>query len=80
LVPETPQPRTLLLGFAHDFRDFRVTRIGGSLGRSPASPSMRSRKPQLVPVVDELRERVPEIYIALKPGLIPSKPIEDKKI
>ncbi len=39
---------------------------------------MRSRKPQLVPVVDELRGRVPEIYIALKPGLIPSKPIEDK--
>ncbi|HWX31110.1 MAG TPA: hypothetical protein VNZ53_27180 [Steroidobacteraceae bacterium] len=41
---------------------------------------MRSRKPQLVPVVEELRERVPEIYIALKPGLIPSKPIEDRKI
>jgi acetyl-CoA synthetase len=32
----------------------------------------------VVPVVDELRGRVPEIYIALKPGLIPSKPIEDK--
>jgi acetyl-CoA synthetase len=34
----------------------------------------------VVPVVDELRGRVPEIYIALKPGLKPSKPIEDKVI
>jgi acetyl-CoA synthetase len=32
----------------------------------------------VVPVVDELRGRVPEIYIALKPGLTPSKPIKDK--
>jgi acetyl-CoA synthetase len=31
----------------------------------------------VVPVVDELRGRVPEIYIALKPGLKPSKSIED---
>jgi acetyl-CoA synthetase len=34
----------------------------------------------VVPVVDELRGRVPEIYIALKPGLKPSKPIEDKVV
>ena len=32
----------------------------------------------VVPVVDELRGRVPEIYIALKPGLTPGKSIEDK--
>jgi hypothetical protein len=32
----------------------------------------------VVPVVDEVRGRVPEIYIALKPGLTPSKTIEDK--
>jgi hypothetical protein len=34
----------------------------------------------VVPVVDEVRGRVPEIYIALKPGLAPSKPIEDKVV
>jgi acetyl-CoA synthetase len=32
----------------------------------------------VVPVVDAVRGRIPEIYIALKPGLMPSKPIEDK--
>ncbi|HYM50865.1 MAG TPA: acetate--CoA ligase [Candidatus Limnocylindrales bacterium] len=31
-----------------------------------------------VPVIDELRGRAVEIYIALKPGLKPSKKIEDK--
>jgi acetyl-CoA synthetase len=31
-----------------------------------------------VPVVDELRGRAVEMYIALKPGLTPSKEIEDK--
>ena len=34
----------------------------------------------VVPVVDEVRGRVPEIYIALKPGLKPGKPIEDKVV
>jgi acetyl-CoA synthetase len=34
----------------------------------------------VVPVVDELRGRVPEVYIALKRGLTPSKPIEDKVV
>ncbi len=34
----------------------------------------------VVPVVDEVRGRVPEIYIALKPGRAPSKPIEDKVV
>jgi acetyl-CoA synthetase len=34
----------------------------------------------VVPVVDELRGRVPEIYIAIKPGLRPSKLIEDKVV
>ena len=34
----------------------------------------------VVPVVDEVRGRVPEIYIALKPGLKPSKSIEDKVV
>ncbi|MBV8352715.1 MAG: acetate--CoA ligase, partial [Verrucomicrobia bacterium] len=32
----------------------------------------------VVPVVDEVRGRVPEIYVALKPGITPGKPIEDK--
>ena len=34
----------------------------------------------VVPVVDELRGRLPEIYIALKPGFTPSKAIDDKII
>jgi acetyl-CoA synthetase len=34
----------------------------------------------VVPVVDELRGRVPEIYIAIKPGLSPGKVIEDKVV
>jgi acetyl-CoA synthetase len=31
-----------------------------------------------VPLVDELRGRVVEVYVALKPGIAPSKDIEDK--
>src|SRR5260221_10891822 len=34
----------------------------------------------VMPVLDEVRGRVPEIYIALKPGLAPGKPIEDKVV
>ena len=34
----------------------------------------------VVPVVDELRGRIPEIYIALKPGLKPCKSIEEKVV
>jgi len=31
----------------------------------------------VVPVVDEQKGRVPEVYISLKPGIVPSKAIED---
>jgi acetyl-CoA synthetase len=34
----------------------------------------------VVPVVDEVRGRIPEIYIALKPGLQAGKHIEDKVV
>ena len=34
----------------------------------------------VIPVVDEMRGRVPEVYIALKPGFTPSKSIEDKVV
>src|SRR5204863_5329219 len=34
----------------------------------------------VVPVVDEIKGRVPEVYIALKPGSAPSKEITDKVI
>jgi acetyl-CoA synthetase len=34
----------------------------------------------VVPVVDEVRGRVTEVYVALKPGIAPSKPIEDKVV
>jgi acetyl-CoA synthetase len=34
----------------------------------------------VVPVVDEVKGRVPEVYVALKPGIQPSKAIEDKVI
>jgi acetyl-CoA synthetase len=32
----------------------------------------------VVPVVDEVKGRVPEVYVALKPGFQPSKAIEEK--
>ena len=32
----------------------------------------------VVPVVDEVKGRVPEIYVALKPGVHPSKAVQDK--
>jgi acetyl-CoA synthetase len=34
----------------------------------------------VVPVVDEIKGRVPEVYIALKPGYSPSKEITDKTV
>ncbi|KKM50377.1 hypothetical protein LCGC14_1556170 [marine sediment metagenome] len=32
----------------------------------------------VVPVIDELKSHVPEIYVALKPGYAPSKAVEEK--
>ncbi len=34
----------------------------------------------VVPVVDELRGRMPEVYVSLKPGVTPSKAIEEKVV
>jgi acetyl-CoA synthetase len=34
----------------------------------------------VVPVVDEVKGRVPEVYVSLKPGIAPSKAIRDKII
>ncbi len=34
----------------------------------------------VVPVVDELRGRVPEVYVSLKPGFAPSKGIEERVV
>ncbi len=34
----------------------------------------------VVPVVDEVKGRVPEVYISLKPGIAPSKEIHDKVV
>ena len=34
----------------------------------------------VVPVVDEIKGRVPEVYVALKPGVEPSKAIEEKVV
>src|SRR5580704_6367576 len=34
----------------------------------------------VVPVVDEVKGRVPEIYISLKPGVLPKKAVQDKVI
>ncbi|MGB6684392.1 MAG: hypothetical protein WBH24_12170, partial [Candidatus Acidiferrum sp.] len=34
----------------------------------------------VVPVVDEIKGRVPEVYISLKPGVLPSKAMQDKVI
>jgi acetyl-CoA synthetase len=34
----------------------------------------------VVPVVDEIKGRVPEVYISLKPGVSPSKAVKDKVV
>jgi acetyl-CoA synthetase len=34
----------------------------------------------VVPVVDEIKGRVPEVYISLKPGVLPSKAMQDKVV
>jgi acetyl-CoA synthetase len=34
----------------------------------------------VVPIVDEVRGRLPEVYVSLKPGIQPSKAIEDKVV
>jgi acetyl-CoA synthetase len=34
----------------------------------------------VVPIVDELRGRLPEVYVSLKPGIQPSKAIEEKVV
>jgi acetyl-CoA synthetase len=54
-------------------------------GWEPRSSNRRLTIPEVaeaavVPVVDEIKGRVPEVYIALKPGYAPSKEITDKVI
>jgi len=34
----------------------------------------------VIPVVDELKGRIPEVYVSLKPGIPPSKEIEEKVV
>jgi acetyl-CoA synthetase len=34
----------------------------------------------VVPIMDEVRGRLPEVYVSLKPGVQPSKAIEDKVV
>ena len=34
----------------------------------------------VVPIMDEVRGRLPEVYVSLKPGIQPSKAIEDKVV
>jgi len=69
-----------ILGRVDDVINVAGHRLGTKELESACLSCAEVAEAAVVPVVDELRGRIPEIYIALKPGFTPSKAIDDKII
>ena len=67
-----------ILGRVDDVINVAGHRLGTKEIESAALTVDEVSEAAAVPVVDELRGRAVEVYVALKPGLSPSKAIEDK--
>ncbi len=69
-----------ILGRVDDVINVAGHRLGTKELESACLTVTEVAEAAVVPVVDEVKGRVPEVYIALKPGYAPSKEIKDKVI
>src|SRR5450759_4991035 len=69
-----------ILGRVDDVINVAGHRLGTKELESACLTVTEVAEAAVVPVVDEIKGRVPEVYIALKPGYAPSKEITDKVI
>ena len=69
-----------ILGRVDDVINVAGHRLGTKELESACLTVAEVAEAAVVPVVDEIKGRVPEIYIALKPGIAPSQQIVDKVV
>jgi acetyl-CoA synthetase len=69
-----------ILGRVDDVINVAGHRLGTKELESAALTVPEVAEAAVVPVVDDLKGRVPEIYISLKPGIEPSKAVQEKVV
>src|SRR5580700_10110634 len=69
-----------ILGRVDDVINVAGHRLGTKEVESACLSITEIAEAAVVPVVDEIKGRVPEVYISLKPGVLPSKAVQDKVI
>jgi acetyl-CoA synthetase len=75
---QAPDGYFRILGRVDDVINVAGHRLGTKELESAALTVEEIAEAAVVPAIDELRGRVPEMYVALKPGYTPSKEIEEK--
>jgi acetyl-CoA synthetase len=69
-----------ILGRVDDVINVAGHRLGTKELESAALTVPEVAEAAVVPVVDELKGRVPEVYVALRPGIEPSQAVKDKVV
>jgi acetyl-CoA synthetase len=69
-----------ILGRVDDVINVAGHRLGTKELESAALTVPEIAEAAVVPVVDELKGRIPEVYISLKPGISPSRAVQDKVV
>jgi acetyl-CoA synthetase len=69
-----------ILGRVDDVINVAGHRLGTKELESACLTVSEIAEAAVVPVIDEVKGRVPEIYVSLKPGVTPSKAVQDKLI
>jgi acetyl-CoA synthetase len=69
-----------ILGRVDDVINVAGNRLGTKELESASLTVPEVAEAAVVPVVDEIKGRVPEVYISLKPGIAPSNEIHDKVV
>jgi acetyl-CoA synthetase len=69
-----------ILGRVDDVINVAGHRLGTKELESACLTLAEIAEAAVVPVVDEIKGRVPEVYISLKPGVLPKKAVQDKVV
>jgi acetyl-CoA synthetase len=69
-----------ILGRVDDVINVAGHRLGTKELESACLTIAEIAEAAVVPVVDEVKGRVPEVYISLKPGVLPRKAVQDKVV
>src|SRR5260370_11274377 len=69
-----------ILGRVEDVINVAGHRLGTKELESACLTIAEIAEAAVVPVVDEIKGRVPEVYISLKPGVLPKKAVQDKVV